>query len=211
MYIYHGGGEGGERKAGDAAGLPPRPPLRSVTVWRYECVHGGRLSTTTAAVVIVVVVVASTVVSVTVGGSPVSDRAGCRTDVAGHDDGHGQRRSERAVRRSRRPGGRRCDRRQRAGDRGLSTGTTTPPAHQLLHRVASGRRLVGRSGGHTVRRLVQRRSAPSPAPVHFLGVADNRPVHRVHTQPGGRIRRPVLGHTLPDGLLYELQHQNRNQ
>jgi len=62
-----------------------------------------------------------------------------------------------------------------------------------------------------VRRAVQRRSAPSPAPVHVLGVADNRPVHRVHTQPGGRIRRPVLGHTLPDGLLYELQHQNRNQ
>jgi len=146
-------------------------------------------------------------------GSPVSGRPGWRTGTAGvgHNDGRGRRRAERAVRRSRGPGGRRRDHRQRAGDCGLSQGATTPPAHQLLHRVAGGRRPVGRSGGHTLRRAVQRRAAPSLAPVHVLRVANNRPVHRVHTQPGGRVRRPVLGHTLPDGLLHELEHQNRNQ
>jgi len=133
------------------------------------------------------------------------------TAGAGHNDGRGRRGAERAVRRSRGPGGRRSDSRQRAGDRGLSQGTAAPPAHQLLHRVAGGRGPVGRPGGHTVRRAVQRRAAPSPAPVHVLRVANNRPVHSVHTQPGGRVRRPVLGHTLPDGLLHELEHQNRNQ
>lgn len=109
------------------------------------------------------------------------------------------------------PGGRRRDRRQRAGDRGVPPGTSTPPSHQLLHRVAGRRRLAGRPGGHTVRRALQRRAPAAPAPVHVLRVADHRPVHRVHTQPGGRVRRPVLGDIVPDGLLDQLEHQDRSQ
>lgn len=47
--------------------------------------------------------------------------------------------------------------------------------------------------------------------MRVLRVADHCPVHRVHIQPSSRVRRQVLGHTLPDGLLHQLQHQNRSQ
>lgn len=165
----------------------------------------------------VTVVVVATIIVVSADhrrhhdGSTANGRTASGTPGASHNRDDRGRRAERDVRRSRGPGGRRSDHRQRAGDCGLSQGTATPPAHQLLHRVAGGRRPVGRSGGHTVRSDVQRRAASSPAPVHVLHVATDRPVHRVHTQSGGRVRRPVLGHTLSDGLLHELQHQNRNQ
>lgn len=134
-----------------------------------------------------------------------------------HDGGQGRagagrgRRAERAVRRAREPGGCRRGRGQRSGDRGVPPGTQAPPAHQLLHRVAGRRRPARGPGGHTVRRAGQRRAAPSHAHVRVLRVAHHRLVHRLHIQPGGRVRRPVLGHTLPDGLLDQLKHQDRSQ
>lgn len=178
----------------------PRQPftvcdaLRSVSVWRHERAHGGRDND-----------VRTTAIAV------VDDARRYRIVGDGGRTGRRRRWIVRAVRRARGPGGRWRDRRQRAGDRCVPPGTSAPPPHQLLHRVARGRRSTGRHGGHTVRRAVQCRSASSSALVRVHRVTDHRPVHRVHTQFGGRVCRPVLGNTLSDGLLHQLQHQNCSQ
>lgn len=203
VYVYRCKRVVGEREGGWRGKLEA-PPLRSVTVRRHERVHGGRDRIAGAA--------GSTAAAVHVfhgDGDDAVDGRGGRRWRRRSARGRGGR-AERPVRRTRGPSGGRGDRRQRAGDRGVPSGTAAPSTHQLLHHIAGHRRPPGRYGGHPVRRAVQRRAAPSPAPVHVHRVADHRAVHRVHTQPSGRVRRPVLGHSLPDGLLHQFQHQNRH-
>lgn len=106
--------------------------MRSVTVKRHERVHGRRDCATA--------VVAASVASRRDGPRGCCDgRWRCFGTVLDRDVNGRRQRSERAVRRARGLGGRWRDRRQRAGHRGVSPGTPSPPPHQLLHRVA-GRR-----------------------------------------------------------------------
>lgn len=169
-------------------------PMRSVSVWCHVRVHGGRDRTTAAG-----------------RGLDGPSRRGRRERAVHGRDADRQRRAECAVCRARGPGGGWRNRGQRSRDCGISQGTKAPPAHQLLHRIVSRRRPACGSGGHTVCRAGQRRSAPSTTHLRLLRVTAHRAVHRLHTQPRGRIRRPILGHTLPDGLLHQIQHQNRAQ
>lgn len=173
--------------------------IRSVIVRRHERVHGGRDRTAA--------VVAISVASRRDRPRGVGDgRRRSIATVLDRDVNGRRQRSKCAVRRARGFGGRRRDRRQRVGYRGVSPGTPSPPSDQLLHRVAGRRGPVGRLDRHTLRRVVKRRAAPSPAPVRVLRVFNHRTVHRVHTQSSGRVRRPLLGYTLPNGLLYQLKY-----